>query len=85
MSSAVCSIDDEARPDAKRRRPGRRVEPEQLPEFRESHLIGQVANRSSSIDYASKETIVLSAALDTLGALAVLLSIAVHIALARKR
>jgi hypothetical protein len=56
-----------------------------LPEFRDSHLIGQVANRSSSIDYASKETIVLSAALDTLGALAVLLSIAVHIALARKR
>jgi len=67
------------------RRPGRRVEPAQLPNFRKSPLIGQVANRSSSSDYASKETIVLSAALDTLGALAVLLSIAMHIVLGRKR
>jgi len=56
-----------------------------LPNFRKSPLIGQVANRSSSSDYASKETIVLSAALDTLGALAVLLSIAMHIVLGRKR
>jgi hypothetical protein len=56
-----------------------------LPDFHKSTLIDQAANRSSSSGHASKETIVLSAALDTLGALAVLLSIATHILFGRKR